>query len=287
METIYLKHGDSVTSEKTPAVLALGFFDGVHLGHQKIIRTARTIADKKGLPLAVMTFDPHPREVMGLREKTGQHLTPFREKAAIMKRMGVDFLYVVHFNKEFGSLTPEQFVHSYIINLQARHVTAGFDFTYGRCGKGDMELLRQLGGGIFGVTVVEKVESRSRKIGSTLIRELVSSGSVAKIPPLLGSHYEVKGMASGAANLSGFGKGSGIIKVDFREDFVLPPPGRYRVNISIGNANQPGVCIMTRGRGSIFVPALPDRIIGRTCRLEWVDRLSDLTELPRKQAVEA
>ncbi len=267
--------------------MALGFFDGVHLGHQKIIHTARAIADDKGLPLAVMTFDPHPREVMGLRDKTGKHLTPFQEKADIMEQLGVDYLYAVHFNKQFGALTPEKFVQSYIINLNVKHVAAGFDFTYGRGGKGDMELLKQLGKGIFGVTVVEKVESCSRKIGSTLIRELVSSGSVSKIPPLLGTHYEVKGKASSTHKMTGFGTGSGIVKMDFRKDFVLPPPGRYRVNISIGSVNQPGVCIMTRGRGSILVPAMPDRVIGSTIRLEWVDRLPDFTELPGKQAVQA
>lgn len=174
-----------------PCVLAIGFFDGVHRGHQKVIQTAVKIAQEKNLKVGVMTFSPHPREVIG-KEKV-ERLSTFSQKEALIRELGVDYLYVVAFNRNVQRLPPELFVKDYILRLQAKHVVVGFDFTYGAFGKGNVHRLREDGGYSFDVTVIDKIEHSKLKVSSTFIRKSLGEGKLERVTSCLGYHYKTIG----------------------------------------------------------------------------------------------
>ena len=158
--------------------LAIGFFDGLHKGHQKVIGEAQKKAEELGIRSAVMTFDPHPSHLFGDGSNKVGYITHYQEKVRLLRSMGVDTLFVVTFDWALASLSPEQFVDTFIKKLGIKHVTAGFDFTFGSKGVGTMDQMTALSGGAYGTTVVAKVTDGDEKISSSLIRELLAEGNV-------------------------------------------------------------------------------------------------------------
>lgn len=191
MKIIHLNNVDFIGEFINSTVLALGFFDGVHLGHQQLIMQAKEISKRKNLKLAVMTFYPHPKEILQ-GGKFNYLMTP-EAKEEKMRQLGVDYLYIVDFNKGFAKLSPSAFVKHYIINLNVTHVVAGFDYTYGHKGRGTMDTMREQAGGEFEVTVLPKVELNGIKISSTHIRNLLFMGDVKQVKSFMGYDYEAKG----------------------------------------------------------------------------------------------
>ena len=176
-------------------VMALGYFDGVHLGHQHVIMEAQRTAVSKGMKSAVMTFDPHPSVVLGKSVQHIEYITPLEEKARVIEDMGVDYLFVIHFTTEFSSLLPQEFIDQYIIGLNVKHVVAGFDYTYGKMGKGTMETIQFHSRNQFDFTMVSKLATPAEdKISSTLIRSLLRDGKVELMPKLLGRFYTTTGI---------------------------------------------------------------------------------------------
>ena len=125
-----------------PIVLALGFFDGIHLGHQEVIQQAKEKAQELGVKLALMSFDHHPSIIFqGADPDELQYLSPFERKVELLQEFDVDIFYVIDFTKEFASLSPQEFVDQYMVGLNAVTVVAGFDYTYGKKEIANMELL--------------------------------------------------------------------------------------------------------------------------------------------------
>lgn len=194
METIYLNK-ENLSDWKNKAisnVMALGYFDGLHRGHCKVIETARLKAIEKGLPLTIMSFLPHPKTVLSDGKEQVHYLMPLSEKEEKLQDMGVDVFIIVEFNKGFAGLLPEQFVSKYLIDLGVVHAVAGFDFSYGYKGAGNMDRLESDSAGRVEATKVAKVTYLGEKIGSTCIRERLLEGIVEDLPFLLGHAYEVK-----------------------------------------------------------------------------------------------
>ena len=119
METIFITRDNLLNwqSVATPTVMALGFFDGLHQGHRKVIQTALQKAKEKSLPLSVMSFFPHPKTVLSNGKKQVCYLLPISEKEKMLEQLGVDRFYMVRFDKEFASLSPQQFVFQYMVKL--------------------------------------------------------------------------------------------------------------------------------------------------------------------------
>lgn len=241
METILLSHPHQLKKENIQStVIALGFFDGVHLGHEKVILTAKKIATEKQMQCAVMTFNPHPKEVLGTRPKKMDYLSPLPEKINLIKALGVDVLYIVEFTLPFANLTPQQFVDDYLIGLNVKHVVAGFDYSYGKLGKGTMETLPFHSRNAFTQTTISKVEKSLEKVSSTHIRNLLADGDVAKIPEYLGRHYEVNGkVVHGEKRGRQIGFPTANVKT---EGYLLPKTGVYAVCVKINGRLYEGVC---------------------------------------------
>ena len=224
METIYLNKQNLMKWQQKAKtnVMALGFFDGLHLGHCKVIKTASKKAKEMGVSISVMSFFPHPRTVISNGKKQVCYLMPLSEKEKLLQNLGVDTFYIVEFDQEFASLSPEQFVAHYIVQLGVIHAVAGFDFSYGFKGMGKIDRLQMDSKGVIGTTVVEKMEFMGEKISSTCIRERMIKGKVDEVPIFLGRIYEVEGEWDGYT-------------LKTYPHYTIPAPGRYAVTLRKGS----------------------------------------------------
>ncbi|HVH79958.1 MAG TPA: bifunctional riboflavin kinase/FAD synthetase [Stellaceae bacterium] len=176
------------------AVLAMGNFDGLHKGHQALIHHTCEIARGRDLPAAVLTFEPHPRNIF-VPGCEPFRLTPFRVKEREIARLGVDFLFIQHFDVEFAKQSAESFIDDIIIEaIGASHIVVGHDCTFGNRRRGTAEMLREKGAAAgFGVTVVEPVRGDGAVYSSTHIRELLKAGKPREAAAQLGRFWEIDG----------------------------------------------------------------------------------------------
>ena len=209
-----------------PRAVALGTFDGVHLGHRRVIETA---LEAVGAP-TVVTFDPHPRTAFGNRVEL---LTTLERRLELLAELGVEAALVVEFTLDLARLEPEEFAETVLRPIGAEVVVAGADFRFGRGRKGDLELLRGLGFDVRPVPLVEDVSS-------SRIRELVRAGDVEGAAKRLGRPVEVEGTVV-AGEARGGTLGFPTANLDVRPELLVPGNGIYaggaaehRAAISIG-----------------------------------------------------
>ncbi|MGO3732966.1 MAG: riboflavin biosynthesis protein RibF [Vagococcus sp.] len=218
-----------------PVVLALGFFDGVHKGHQKVIQTARKEAEKRGLKLAVMTFNHHPSVVFQkINHNKMKYITTIDQKMKRMSELEVDYLYVVEFTSSFASLSPQEFVDQYIVGLNAQVAVAGFDYTYGKADIADMYHLPIYAQNRFDVIEVAKQEEEHQKISSTNIRQLMSVGKMEEANHFLGYTYDITGIVV-HGDKRGRTLGFPTANIKIPQKALLPVGGVYAVKIKVAN----------------------------------------------------
>lgn len=175
-------------------VVAIGNFDGVHRGHRALIAAVREWAGVLAAPLGVVTFEPHPREVL-TPASAPPRLTPFRVKARLLADLGVEHLFALAFTEFLMRKTPEQFVHDVLAGgLGVRHVVVGADFRFGHKRAGDTRTLTELGADYgFGVSPVERVAWGGEVCSSSRIRMAIGAGDVALAGALLEHPFVVEG----------------------------------------------------------------------------------------------
>ena len=281
METIYLNQNNLAfwQGRAKPTVMALGFFDGVHKGHCEVINTAAKIAKERNLSLAVMSFFPHPKTVISNGKVN--YLMPLSEKQEKLRKLGVDIFYIVEFDKDFASLLPAHFVTKYLVNLDVVHAVAGFDYTYGCKGAGNMDRLKADSGGLIDVTKVEKLEFQGEKISSTCIREKLLNGEVEELLSLLGHAYEVECEWDGK-------------ELKHKPYYTLPAPGCYEVTLkSMIGSFKTQVIVLKKGEHQVLectteIPTFMEGSLSivwhsnlkEKCILGWSQFLSEV--FPRK-----
>lgn len=243
MKVVQLSYPNQIITDEVvgPYSLALGFFDGVHKGHQAVIEQAKEKAQQTASKLAVMTFDPHPSIVLGRSKEKVLYITPLQQKMAILEKMGVDTLFVVRFTSDFAQLTPKEFFQLFIKDLGVQHVTAGFDYTFGSKGKGDMDLMTKLGADEVSVTIVSKQIAEDEKISSTRIRKLLQQGNMEAVCELLGRPYITQGVVV-HGDKRGRTIGFPTANVQAEDDSFIPTNGVYVVKISVQDEWFVGVC---------------------------------------------
>lgn len=166
--------------------LALGFFDGIHLGHREIIREDEDYIN------AVVTFDKHPLEL--IRGKSPEFLTDADEKVKMLEKCSVDYLYILPFDEEFMRLTPEKFMKKILENANVKKIRVGFNFSFGYKGMGDTNYLRVLSKKMgFKLKVTGEIKKDGNTISSTYIRNLIKKGDVKKARVFLGREYQLSG----------------------------------------------------------------------------------------------
>jgi riboflavin kinase / FMN adenylyltransferase len=195
-----LFHGTENAKIARPTVLTLGVFDGLHLGHQLILKTVVERARATGAVPTVITFEPHPRAVLH-PESAPPLLQTFDQKIEAMGVLGIEQTIVIHFDKAFSRIRAEDFLREAVLNrLHAKEVYLGRGFFFGHNREGNIELLRKVSSELgFVADEVPEVRLRGRRIGSTRIRELLLQGRVNLARRMLGRPYGVEGpVAHGA-----------------------------------------------------------------------------------------
>jgi len=180
-----------------PTVLTLGVFDGLHLGHQEIVRTVVERALLVDATPTVVTFDPHPRQVLK-PETAPPLLQTFNQKMEGLRHLGIQQVVVLEFNQELSSLSAEDFVQRFIVDaLSAREVYLGKGFAFGNQRRGNIELLQKLSNRFeFYAAEVPEVQLRGHRISSTMIRRLLKVGRVNLARRMLGRAYGIEGLVT-------------------------------------------------------------------------------------------
>ncbi len=188
------RHFDDLPDTVTGSAVAIGNFDGIHLGHQAVIGEAVRVARAGQIPWAVLTFEPHPREVFN-PDHDPFRLTPFRTKARQIESLGVDALFVLHFDADFAKLSADDFITKVLINgLAARHVVSGYDFVFGNKRVGNCELLLRKGKEQgFDFTCVSAVDDGQKVYSSTRVRKCLIAADPLAASAVLGRPFEIEG----------------------------------------------------------------------------------------------
>ncbi len=202
-----------------PCVVTIGVFDGMHRGHRRLVGQARAVADRLGLPLVLVTFDPHPARVLGIPRDTAS-LSTVGHRAELAADAGADAVCVLRFTRDLAGRPPEQFARDVLArDLRARAVVVGANFTFGARGAGTVDTLaelgRKLGFTAHGVRLLRAVDT---PCSSTHVRTCLRDGDLAAAAHALGRPHRVDGHLTGRA-------------VDLAPDTALPPPGRYAARV--------------------------------------------------------
>lgn len=173
--------------------IALGTFDGVHRGHQEIIETAVSEAKRRGIKSAVFTFNKHPFEVLKPDARINL-LTDNFTKSEIIKNLGVDYLFFIEFNREFAGIEPAEFLNLLRSRLNARVLVCGFNYTFGRFGRGGLNQLMESQDKFgYDLRVIDKISFYGRDISSSIIRDKIELGDIEEANQLLGHKYSYIG----------------------------------------------------------------------------------------------
>jgi riboflavin kinase/FMN adenylyltransferase len=232
---------DKVSDIHRGSVVTIGNFDGMHLGHQKIISCLKDASlENKNAPTLAITFDPHPVKLFA-PERDLKLLTPPEAKARLMERYGLDAVLFMEFTREFARLTADEFIEDILISrLHARVVVVGNGYVFGRGKEGTTDLLRRRGKKHgFDVRVVRQAVVEGKPVSSTRIRHLINTGNVAKAARLLGRPYSMRGNV-----ITGAGRGTPILKIPTANMSTpyeaVPKDGVYAVRVMIGTDRYDG-----------------------------------------------
>jgi len=282
MKIVRIHHPYTVDQiSATPVVLTLGFFDGVHRGHQTVIKRAATIARQRQIPLAVMTFNQHPGLVFHqLDAEQMKYLTTPAMKADLMAQLGVDILYIVEFTSAFAALSPADFVDQYIVGLHAQVAVAGFDYTFGP-EQATMQDLPRYAKGRFDVVEVAQQQDNAAKISSTRIRAAIKDGDVDQANRLLGYPYRNVGVVvHGVARGRTIGFPTLNLAIDPAQH--VPGIGIYAVKLAIAGRWYTGMTSIGRNvtfgddnavTVEIYVLDFDQMVYGEQVQVAWFSRL--------------
>lgn len=216
------------------SVVTIGNFDGVHRGHQAIIRTAKEAAQAIGATAIALTFEPHPTTFFQKKEPNTFRLTSAARRTELLLEAGVDGVVTIPFQQEFATLSAQDFVHEFLHRrLHAREVHIGYDFAFGRGREGTTATLQQMCDGLgIHVKIHPAYEEDGKPISSTRVREELKAARLDEVESLLGRPWTIPGEQA-----PGFQRGRqmGIPTINvYPQDLLLPPHGVYATRVRIG-----------------------------------------------------
>ncbi|MEW6408997.1 MAG: bifunctional riboflavin kinase/FAD synthetase [Nitrospirota bacterium] len=264
-------------------IITIGNFDGVHIGHQVILRKIVEKAGEIGGTSVVLTFEPHPLKVIA-PEKSPKLLTTFSEKTRLIEDMGVDVIVTARFTKEFASMHPLEFVSDILVGkIHVNEVWVGQDYTFGKNRSGDVRHLEELSKQFsFSVYVVGPVRLGNTVVSSSKIRNYLLSGRVKNANALLGRYYSIQGIV-----ITGSDRGQKLLGIPtanlMSENELIPEDGVYAVFVEFDGHSFKGVanigCNPTFGGKKLSIEvhilAFKENIIGKTIRVKFLDRIRD------------
>jgi riboflavin kinase/FMN adenylyltransferase len=227
------------------SVLTIGTFDGMHLGHMKVINAVKILAETKNIPSVVITFDPHPKSVINIDDKDSWNIiTSVEKKLELLEENGIDYVWLVPFDKDFGKITASDFMDNYIIKyFNPEDIIVGYDHHFGNKREGNAKFLQHDSGrNDYILHIINPLQTDSISVSSTCIRECLMQCDIERANKLLGWDYELSGKVV---------KGSGIgNKINFPtaninpddKNQLIPGRGAYCVEVLVKNKLYQGMC---------------------------------------------
>ncbi|GAY73109.1 riboflavin biosynthesis protein RibF [Lentilactobacillus kosonis] len=269
---------------KEKIVLAMGFFDGVHLGHQDVLHQAKQKAQELGAKFCVLTYDHHPAIVykqLNAHEK--RYLTLYDEKMRIFESLGVDRVYYTNYTYAFQNQTEQEFVDNFIKRFNAVAVVAGFDHTYGGTNTADMKHLPKYSDGKFEVITAKPVELADEKVSSSRIRQALDNCNIELADQLLGRPFRSSGVVVHGREVGRL-LGYPTANVEHSELQWLPNVGIYIVRVEV--AGKQHIAMASVGHNVTFSDTLPmtieinildfnQNIYGETLIVDWLSHIRD------------
>lgn len=209
-------------------VLALGNFDGVHLGHRRLLDCGREKAHQLGAKLGVLLFEPHPLKLL-FPERVVGFLTTQEERLKKFAEIGVDIVYLLPFSREMADTTPQEFIEKILLRMGVAHIIVGFNYSFGAQGKGTPEQLQEYGQEYgFGVSVLQAQTIDGQVISSTAVRKALLQGDVAQAKKMLGGAPSLSGKVI-RGERRGRDLGYPTANLDVSPDVLIPKRGVYAV----------------------------------------------------------
>lgn len=223
-----------------PCVVALGCFDGVHKGHAEVIRSARKVADIRGLPLCVFTFEAPPRNYF--LPSSVPLITDAAEKLRILEEMGIDVALCLPLQEEIFSITAEDFISNILAGrLRAVHAVCGFNYTFGARGAGNATLLQEYGARFgIGVTTVPEFKLEGAFVSSSAVREAVTRGDVETAQKYLGRPFFLRAVVVNGQHLARK-LGFPTVNITPKEGLLLPKNGVYLTKVRFDGTEKYGI----------------------------------------------
>ncbi|ALF27420.1 riboflavin biosynthesis protein RibF [Streptococcus intermedius] len=282
MKTIRIKNEQDI-QQIEHTVLVLGYFDGLHKGHQALFAEARKIASDKDLKIAVLTFPESPKLTFVRHQPSLMlHLTSLEDRLQQLENLGVDYLYLIDFTSQFARNTAKQFVEKYISRLKAKAVVAGFDYHFGSDRRSAEDLETLFDGQVI---VVPSVNLNGSKISSTRIRETILAGNVAESNQLLGYSLSTCGIVV-HGNARGRTIGYPTANLAPLDRVILPADGVYVVDVEHDGQIYRGMASVGKNvtfegdelRFEVNFLDFSQDIYGDTIRIFWLEKIRDMVK---------
>jgi riboflavin kinase/FMN adenylyltransferase len=275
-------------------VITIGNFDGLHLGHQKIIQTVLQESEDINGTSMVVTFDPHPMKILA-PEREIKLLTTPKERERLIRTMGIHVLLCITFNEEFSQLMPDDFIDDILVKkINAKKVIVGQNYAFGKARKGTTELLRRRGRKYgFNVKVVRHAKFNGEVVSSSKIRSFLSKGQVFEASTFLGRAYTIEGNV-----IKGAGRGEKLLHIPTANittpNELVPKEGVYAVKIGFKNDFFDGVANI--GKKPTFGDAVTSyevhifnftgNLLGEYLRIHFIDWIRDQRSFPDALSLE-
>ena len=277
-----IRHIDDPALAFEGSSVTLGNFDGIHVGHQALIKNAVNDAHLLGIRSAVLTFEPHPLRVLA-PQRAPQMLLTHKDKMQLLQSLGVDCVVIQQFDRSFAAIGAEEFVGKFLVQrLRAKKVWVGKDLRFGKGRTGDIDKLRAWGTQLdFEVGVVEPVMLRGERVSSSRIRELIGAGEIAAVQPMLARYYFVSGKVV-SGHRRGRELGFPTANIATRAE-IIPRDGIYATLLHLGEKMLPSVTSIglnpTFGAGprtiESYILNFDREIYGESVKLSFVARLRE------------
>lgn len=266
-------------------MLTLGMYDGVHIGHQSIIKKLIQIADEVDGESTLLTFEPHPRVVLSNENVDLQLLTPLDEKIKLLEKAGLQNLVLHPFTKEFSQLSSEEFVRDLLVKKMGVHtIIIGHDHHFGKNREGNFEQLQKLSKELdFNLIKIEEVKNNDLLISSTQIRNALFEGNVGFAHKGLGRYYSLSGKIIHGDKL-GRTLGFPTANLELPQYKLIPKDGVYFVKAHVNNqiykgllsiGNRPTVTNSNEKRVEVFILDFNEEIYGKTICVELIEFIRD------------
>ncbi len=239
-----IKNFHNINHNFQSTVLTIGNFDGIHLGHQEILKNATRIAHSENLKSALLTFEPHPLKIIKPHQIFDQKLYSLSQKLTFLKNTNlVDVVFIGSFNKKLANLSAEDFVENILVaKLKIKHLIIGYDFIFGKDRLGDANLLQQLAGiHNFSFHQIAAKSSHDHEVySSTKIRNLINTGNIKTANQMLGHNYQVSGVVIEGKKLA---RTLGFPTANFlpKKDSIKPKFGVYKAVVLLDKKKHPAI----------------------------------------------